>query len=158
MDEGIIDIRRYLADPRYPGRRSFSIWGGEVERAGLALPVWRSLHLAGAERGGIVRQAVGSPEPPAPVFVLDLGEEEARTFFPPLPEEVWTVAEPPALFHREGGGIVVFLGEEEGSRWFLEVSDVDGSGLKGKKREDLLFLAGECAGLLFLRRLVTTER
>lgn len=158
MDEGIIDIRKYMVDQPNPGPQPFSIWGGEAERAGLALPVWRSLHLAGAERGGIVRQEVGSAEPPAPVFVLDLGEEEARTFFPPLPEEVWAVGDPPALFHRRGGGILVFLGEEEGKRWFLEVSGVDGSGLNGKKREDLLFLAGECAGLLFLRRLVTTER
>lgn len=157
MDEGIIDIRKYLIDPLHPGRRAFSIWGGEDERAHLALPIWRSLQLAGAERGGIIWQESGSTGPPAPFFVLDLREEEARTSFPPLPEESSMVSEPPALFHRRGGGILVFLGEEGGRRWFLEVSGVGGSSLKGKKREDFLFLAGECAGLLFLRRFAATE-
>ena len=54
--------------------------------------------------------------------------------------------------NRDGGEILVFLGKEEGKKWFLEISGGEGRALsQGKKREELLFLAGECAGLLFFR-------
>ena len=53
---------------------------------------------------------------------------------------------------RGDTGVVVFLGGEGGKQWFLMVMGGEGDEpVAGRKREDLLFLAGECAGLLFLR-------
>jgi hypothetical protein len=45
------------------------------------------------------------------------------------------------------------LGSREGRVWHLVVDGGDQrhGGLSARSREDILFLAGECAGLLFLR-------
>jgi hypothetical protein len=51
--------------------------------------------------------------------------------------------------------LVVFLGVKAGRAWSLVVDGGerrDGP-LSARTREDILFLAGECAGLLFLRDL-----
>ena len=51
------------------------------------------------------------------------------------------------------------LGEHEGRRWYLVVADTaEGSGVEGRARDDLLFLAGECAGLLFFRGFAAEAR
>ncbi len=49
--------------------------------------------------------------------------------------------------------MIIHLGARDQRSWFLLA---DGGGtrmdpLEPRKREDILFLAGECAGLLFLR-------
>lgn len=152
LDEGVIDIRKYLkAGPGYGGK-SFSVWGGDGERARFALPVWRSVFLMGGERGGIYYQQVEGGEECVPFFVLDLGQDTPRTSFSLPPDSGLLDEEPPTLLIKEHGEVVVFLGLEEGRRWFLEVVGGDSRGVEeGKQREELLFLAGECAGLLFFR-------
>ncbi len=151
-DKSIIDIRRYLGRSPAEGGRVFSIWGGEGERARLALPVWRAIYLLGSERGGIVRVSKARPGTPVPFFVLDLGEEPARTSFPPEALEPLSRRESPSLTATSRGDLAVLLGEEDGQRWYLFVVGVGvPAPVEGKRREDLMFLAGECAGLLFLR-------
>jgi hypothetical protein len=52
----------------------------------------------------------------------------------------------------------VYLGEDESRRWFLVVDDLEepATDLPTRPQNDLLFLAGECAGLLFFRRLAVS--
>lgn len=152
VDEGIIDIRKFLKAPGREAGRAFSVWGGEGERARFALPVWRAVFLMGGNWGGIFHVRGDFPEACAPFFVLDLKQDPARTSVLPPPTSLLAQREAPALSVRAGGGVLVFLGEEMGRKWFLEV----GGGEEripaiGKRREELLFLAGECAGLLFFR-------
>ena len=149
----IIDLGEYLRQ-RGEGREpasTFCLWGAEGERSRFALPLWRAIYLSSGERGGIVWEAaMGGP--PKPFVVLDLGSDPARTDF------AWRSAglDPnrvPEVLPGPDGGLAVYLGSEEGKRWFLLLSGGD-QGLKepgGRDREDILFLAGECAGLLFLR-------
>jgi hypothetical protein len=49
--------------------------------------------------------------------------------------------------------VAIHLGEHKGRRWFLVVDEATGdkNALDGRARDDILFLAGECAGLLFFR-------
>jgi len=152
VDEGIIDIQRYLKTPRAGGGGAFSVWGGEGERARFALPVWRSVFLLGGERGGIFHLGVGDTEPCVPFFVLDLAQDPARTTFRRPPEALCAQQDAPVVSTRGAGGVLVFLGEEAGRRWYLEVDGGEEKPMAvGRRREELLFLAGECAGLLFFR-------
>ena len=61
----------------------------------------------------------------------------------------------PALYDRGSEGLVVYLGAREGRAWSLVVDGSEGRAaeLGAQAREDILFLAGECAGLLFSRDL-----
>ena len=61
----------------------------------------------------------------------------------------------PALYDRGSEGLVVYLGAREGRAWSLVVDGSEGRSqeLGARAREDILFLAGECAGLLFSRDL-----
>ena len=63
--------------------------------------------------------------------------------------------EPPDVEDEHPAGVAIYLGKDGSRRWFLVVSGGDGQDreLVGKSREDLLFLAGECSGLLFHRDL-----
>ena len=152
MTDKIIDISDYkgrLGDEP-PG--GFSVWGGEGDRARFALPVWRAVLLLGGDRGGLIHISEGKAEKADPFFILDLGTDPARTEFShPLPAFPGS-KEAPELTVLQDGSVVVFLGAEKGKKWFLVVTGGREGGLpEGRQREDLLFLAGECAGLLFLR-------
>ncbi len=154
MDDKVIDIQQYLkTSSRGPGS-AFAVWGGEGEKARFALPVWRAVFLLGGERGGIVSLSQEGGGKPEAFFVLDLGEDPARTEFPSLPVSLLGSQEAPATAPLPGGGAGIFLGEEEGRAWYLTVlGGEDRTSPSGRKWEDLLFLAGECAGLLFFRGL-----
>ena len=133
------------------------MWGGGEERSGLALPLWRAIFLLKGDWGGIVFRSRTKSTPSAePHFVLDLSEEPARTRVPTDPLDLLAGSEVAQMACTEGGDVAVVLGEDEVQRWFLVVrgSEIDPP-VKGRDRETLLFLAGECAGVLFLRKLVT---
>lgn len=152
MNDQIIDINRYLNRSAEKGEGAFSVWGGKEDRARFALPIWRAVFLVGGDRGGIVYLPDGDTGNPEPFFVLDMGQDPARRDFLPPPTSILHATDAPALARLPGGGVVVFLGGEGGKQWFLMVMGGEEDGpLAGRKREDLLFLAGECAGLLFLR-------
>jgi len=156
MSDGIIDLTQYL--PRDPGepdpqRGAFALWGAEGERSRFALPLWRTIYLAQGERGVIAWRVLEDTGPPTPFVILDLGSDPARLEMRgdtlPFAED----GEPPTLHDRGADGLSVFLGVRDDRMWHLIV---DGGGqrtglLRPKTREDILFLAGECAGLLFLR-------
>ena len=126
MDD-IIDLGDYLRRrdvPEPAPRTAFSVWGGEDERTRFALPLWRIVHLAGGARGGLVWVPAADERP-----------SRLRAF--------------------GGAGLAVHLGEQEGRRWYLVVAETGENpvAIEGRVRDDLLFLAGECAGLLFFRGL-----
>ena len=155
MDEKVIDINRYLSGfPEGQVGKTFSVWGGDGPRARFALPVWRAITLLQGERGGIVLLPTGGDDP-QPLFILDLVREPARIDCSPEPLAALLGREAPAVvFDSEGQGAVLLGADEKGS-WYLQVwGGSSGMPLDGKDRETLLFLAGECAGLLFYRELI----
>jgi hypothetical protein len=121
------------------------------------LPVWRAVTLLGGDWGGIVSQPkLDATAIPSPLFLLDLKEEPARTESPLSPLPDLETDAPPSLAASSEGGLAVFLGETVERRWFLRVLGGRLDRLPvGKARETLLFLAGECSGLLFLRELAS---
>lgn len=155
MSNEIIDIAQYLersADTR-SAEAKFSLWGGEGERSRFALPLWRIIYLAQAERGVILWRDEEAQLAPRPFVVLDLGSDEARLDVDGANLPPCRPGEAPALYDRGEAGVVVSLGVRKGRMWCLLV---DGGTareepLPARSREDILFLAGECAGLLFLR-------
>ncbi|GMR12487.1 MAG: hypothetical protein BMS9Abin29_0676 [Gemmatimonadota bacterium] len=164
MDDDVIDLTKYLdrsnavsdigvdADE---SRGSFSVWGGDGDRSRFALPVWRSVYLVGGARGGLVWEDVDeAPGVLTSFFVLDLAAEPARVEFSyDLVADLETSEAPSVLENSTGIGI--FLGVREGRKWYMVLDErgPNGEALQGGGREDLLFLAGECAGLLFYREI-----
>ncbi len=154
MSDGIIDLGEYLRR-REKGEEpvsTFTLWGAEGERSRFALPLWRAVYLASGERGGILWDTPGGG-PLRPFVVLDLGSDPARTDFEWHGAPGLDAGRVPEVLPAPGGSLAVYLGEEEGKRWFLLVTagPAGTTELSGRDRDDILFLAGECAGLLFLR-------
>lgn len=158
-DDDVIDLRNYLFEDADNPLQYFSVWGGDGEHSRFSLPLWRAIYIAVGERAGLVWAPRTGEQPPQlePHFVLDLASENARTDFPMSLVEGLTDERAPALFDQEAEGLAVLLGEQGDRRWYLvvdSVSDTRGP-LDRQGREDLLFLAGEAAGLLFHRGLTT---
>jgi len=159
MSDGIINLGEYLRrreGGEQPSGSTFALWGADGERSRFALPLWRSIYLASGERGAIVWQ-IDPAGDLRPFVVLDLAQDPARRDFPPSAVAGLQGEEAPALSEAVRGSLAVHLGERNGKRWFLVVlgSPERMKGLQGRDREDILFLAGECAGLLFLRDFAT---
>lgn len=157
MANEIIDITRYFK--REPAadmpRGSMALWGADGERSRFALPLWRIIFLAEADRGMVVWSDAGSHRSQTPFVVLDLGADPARTDVDPEKVPRFGVDEGPSLVDLESDGVVIYLGSRRGRIWTLIADGGEGreSPLPASAREDVLFLAGECAGLLFLRDL-----
>ncbi len=155
VKDHVIDLREYLKGKKEDRRGTFSIWGGEGERSRFALPMWRAIYLAQGDWGALLwGRDEHVPRKLTPFFVLDLKSDPARTDVDPqLADGLWS-GEAPQLLEHPGGTVLVLLGKRNGRRWFLAISGegVD-AGPEAAIRDDLLFLAGECAGLLFHRDL-----
>jgi hypothetical protein len=153
MADDIIDLSAFIE--RRAGSRApvgtMALWGAEGERSRFALPLWRVVHLAGAERGVIFWQRLSGDTTPRPFVVLDVAKDPARL---ELRSEQTDFGddESAQLQDRGGDGLLVRLGTKDDRVWGLLA---DGGGghatLTARNREDILFLSGECAGLLFLR-------
>lgn len=156
MDD-IIDLGDYVRrrdEADKPPKTAFTVWGGEGEKGRFALPLWRFVYLAGGTRGGLVWTANGEDATGLhPFVVLDLAEDPARIVFPAALVRGLEEKDAPSVRDRAAGGITVFVGEHDGRRWYLVVDECDPKveTLEGRTRDDILFLAGECAGLLFFR-------
>ena len=156
-DDQVIDLAAYLrrkeAEAGSDDRTTFTLWGGEGERARFALPLWRAAYLLGGRRSALLwlRKDVAAEEP-EPLIVLDLREDNARLDFTPSSLRGLADAAKPGTFASASGGLAVYLGEESDRKWYLVVDDLDGE-IPMRPQNDLLFLAGECAGLLFFRGL-----
>lgn len=156
MADQIIDITRYLDrdDRDEPLTGAIALWGVEGERHRFALPLWRVIHLSGAERGVILWRATSGDRTPKPFVVIDVARDPARLRL----EGSWIArceTQERATLHDLGAaGLLVYLGTRADRVWCLlaEGGTRDGP-LDPKRREDILFMAGECAGLLFLRDL-----
>lgn len=157
MAKEIIDITRYFKrepDDNVP-RGAMALWGADGERSRFALPLWRIIHLARAERALIVWCDEGPSREATPFVVLDLGADPARTDIATEMIPLSGPDDPPGLVDREQDGLVVHLGSRRGRVWSLlaDGGSARTASLTTRSREDILFLAGECAGLLFLREL-----
>ena len=157
----IIDLGEYLRrreEAEKAPRTAFAVWGGDGgERARFTLPLWRVVYLAGGTRGGLV-WVPSEDERPArlrPFVVIDLAEEPARTRFSPSLVHGMEWSPAPTLRELGVAGLAVHLGEQDGRRWYLVVDETAEreSAAEGRVRDDILFLAGECSGLLFFRGL-----
>jgi len=160
VSDGIIDLTAYLQkrDDETEEAGTFALWGAEGERSRFALPLWRTIYLAGGERGGILRIAAEAPGQLDPFVVLDLAQDPARTDFDLGLIQDLDVEEAPVVRDAGSEGLAVFLGFGAERFWYLMVEGRDGEDvLDGRSREDVLFMAGECAGLLFLRELADEE-
>jgi len=158
----IIDLQDYRRRKPEERRSSFAVWGGEGERSRLALPLWRAIYLVGGERGALVwlESNDAGEGPPHSFFVLDLASESPRIEFPdPLPGGLSSTKGDAPLLVDQGPALAVYLGSDEGKRWFLLVDrgEIPREPLETAARDDLLFLAGECAGLVIQRRLHRLE-
>jgi len=161
-DDHVIDIRQYLDSESDGGETgTFAVWGGEGEGSRFALPLWRAIFLLGGNWGGIVSVTTdGTSEKPdewvepTALLIIDMKEDPARQRVPVETLSSLGKESAPALANTRAGGLAVLLGEDESRRWFLQVLG-EGPLEKpdGKDLETLLFLAGECSGLLFLREL-----
>jgi hypothetical protein len=155
MSDEIIDISRYFrreaSEETLP--RAIALWGVDGDRSRFALPLWRVVHLAGADRGVILWRSTAGGAGPRPFVVVDLASDPARLGLDGANVKSCEASDGPKLFDLGSGGLVVYLGSEDGRIWCLLADGGEGrrKPLDPKKREDILFLAGECAGLLFLR-------
>jgi hypothetical protein len=160
-DDQVIDLAAYLRRKEAEAegedeRATFTLWGGDGERARFALPLWRAAYLAGGRRAALLWLARSVPEEePEPLIVLDLRDEQARLDFTPSSLAGLAEASKPGTLATTSGGLAVYLGEDADRKWYLVVDDVAESvaDLPTRPHNDLLFLAGECAGLLFFRGL-----
>lgn len=157
MADEIIDLTRYLK--REPTsdvpKGTLSLWGADGERSRFALPLWRIIYLAQGDRALISWSPVERQARLNPFVVLDIAADPARHDVDGGKVPKFDADEGPSLIDFEEEGVVVFLGSRAGRIWTLLV---DGGGERSEPlarpaREDILFLAGECAGLLFLRDL-----
>jgi hypothetical protein len=152
MADDIIDLGAFIekrAGNRAPAG-TMALWGAEGERSRFALPLWRVVHLAGGDRGVIFWRAMLGDTSPHPFVVLDVAQEPARLELSSDGADFGD--EETQLFDRGGEGLLVRLGTKDDRVWGLLVDGGPGRAqLSARNREDILFLAGECAGLLFLR-------
>jgi hypothetical protein len=155
MADEIIDIARYL--DRDAGRRdapaTMALWGADGDRSRFALPLWRIVHLTQAERGVIFWRSVAGDTSAHAFVVIDLARDPARLGVDGLALPPCGDGTSAALHDLGPGGLLVCLGSRDGRSWCLLADggrEREGV-LEARRREDVLFLAGECAGLLFLR-------
>lgn len=153
MADEIIDLSQFIARRAESGAPAgtMTLWGADGERSRFALPLWRVVHLAGADRGVIFWRRVSDDSPPKPFVVLDIGHDPARL---DVAEHLAACAEDASADLHDLGheGMVVCLGSKGDRAWgILADGGTRRAPLTTRKREDILFLAGECAGLLFLR-------
>jgi len=152
MADEIIDLSRFI-ERRAGGDApagTMALWGVDGERSRFALPLWRVLRLAAADRAMIFWRKTSGDEAPRPFVVLDVAQEPARI---DVPEALAAcMDEASAALHDHGRkGLLVCLGTQEGRTWGLMAHGGAGRPpLSSREREDILFLSGECAGLLFL--------
>lgn len=162
MGDGIIDFEEFARRRREeeePPRSTFAIWGGEGERTRFALPLWRAAGLAMGHRAVVAWEPAGAEaDELRALVVLDLAVEPPRTAVPgDRVAGLRSASGPPALAVADDS-VAVFLGEGRGRRWYLVVDDLEGAGGDEERSsalaaDELFFLAGECAGLLFHRDL-----
>lgn len=155
MADEIIPISRYLERETEADvlPRAIGLWGVDGDRSRFALPLWRVVHLAGADRGVIAWRNASGDRRPRPFVVVDLASDPARLGLGGLPVERCEAGDRPTLHDLAPDGLVIYLGARDERIWclFTDGGQARPGPLDPNNREDIMFLAGECAGLLFLR-------
>ncbi len=155
-DDRIIDLRPYLEGDDLVDEPPLSLWGTEGDRRRFILPLWRMSFLASARWGGLVRE--NGPGDLEVMVVVDQREDPARSVpARPLPE-LTTDDVPPSVRETAEGDVVVSVGYgPRGLRWVVVLSDRDSQNdpdvdrpILDDEREDMVYLSGECAGLIEL--------
>ena len=84
MTDDIIDLSGIIErrDERDAPAGTMALWGAEGERSRFALPLWRVVHLAGADRGIICWRQASGDQTPRPFIVLDVAHDPARVEVP----------------------------------------------------------------------------
>ena len=142
-DDRVIHLDDYRRADDPDARRGLSLVGAEGDRRHFALPLWRMANTASADWAGIVRWTESGPEA---TTVLDLSADPARQR-PPSGFPASPGANPPDVVETNEG-VVLPLGRHGESRWAALLA---GRSVRMRAaRDELLFLAGECAGLLAL--------
>ncbi len=162
MDDRVIDLVPYLRGNEEGHDSTFAIYGGGGSASRFALPVWRAVYLLEGDRGGILALDTDEAEL-TPVFVLDLKEDPARVEFPTPIASLTRLAQKEERIERDpdGGWLSVALGMSDGVSYFMVVTGAldDVVALEELSvRQDFMFLAGECAGLLFHWGIAEEER
>lgn len=147
-DDDVIDLRQYREDQARESEESgLSLMGADGDHRHFALPLWRMASVAQATWSGLVRSRDGTD--PTPITVVDLSSIEPRSVPPGgLPGD--PLATPPALSEEPAGTLIVAVGRRNGDSWYVVLGGRSPAALEPREREDLLFLAGECAGLVSL--------
>ena len=153
MDDQVIDLVPYLQGKEAENEGVFSVFGGGGSSSRFALPVWRAVYLLEGDRGGVLALDVDSGVMD-PVFILDLQSDPARTDFgmPVASLQQLAQREDRIIRDPEGRWLSVCLGGADGVSYYLAVTGapVEVASLEVMSvRQDFMFLAGECAGLLF---------
>lgn len=162
MDDQVIDLVPYLQGNETDAEGTFAVFGGGGSTSRFALPVWRAVYLLEGDRGGILALDARAQSMDA-IFVLDLGVDPARTDFDLPLESLTQLAQREDRIIRDpsGGWLAVCLGGADGVSYFLVVTGAleEVVALEVTSvRQDFMFLAGECAGLLFHWGLAEEDR
>ena len=144
--DDVIDLERYREEARAGSGSGLSLLGAEGERRHFALPLWRMATASRARWAGLVRGS-GGGEPPTVITALDLRPGGPREVPPKgLPDP--PLRHPPYLVEVPDGRLVLAVGVVGGHSWYVVLGERGPRPLEPRRREDLLFLAGECSGLL----------
>lgn len=147
-DDDVIDLQKYRdQQERADDEGGLSLMGAEGERRHFALPLWRMASVARATWSGLIRARPGRE--PTPVTVVDTASVDTRRTPPGgLPGD--PLLPPPGLIQEPDGTVLVAVGVVKGDSWYVALGGRTPGPLEPREREDLLFLAGECAGLVAL--------
>lgn len=151
-DDRVIDLGAYIrAREREDGPMPLSLAGTEGERRRYVLPLWRMSYLAESRWAGLVKVGPEGEAERASI-VLDQGQDPARWVpeggLPTIPAGLPA----PALEVVGRHGLALPLGVvTDGASWWALLCERTKEGLPtAEVRDDLIFLAGECAGLISL--------
>ncbi|MBT8405231.1 MAG: hypothetical protein KJP18_15310 [Gemmatimonadetes bacterium] len=142
-DDTVIHLDDYRRSTASDPRAGLSLAGAEGGRRHFTLPLWRMASATGADWAGLVRWTGDGPDA---VTVVDLDAGPARSEpAEGLPRP--TDAVPPDI-RMVGSQLTLALGRYGGDSWGVVLGGA--AVTLGSVRDQLLFLAGECAGLLAL--------
>ncbi|MBI4540666.1 MAG: tetratricopeptide repeat protein [Gemmatimonadetes bacterium] len=164
----VIHLDDYRTRREQRRREFFALYGADGERSRIVLQLWRAASLLGADRAATVWIDEYGPGLVHVYCLLDLASDPPRrTFTPDLLRRAWEQGVPgicdiPDTVRAAGiplsdgvrSACAIALGSDGARAWFLVVDSLTARGRIDESRcADLMFSAGECAGLVLHRDL-----